>query len=55
MTNKLIPLEIVQSLQKYLATKPWSEVYQVMPILDHLQDAPEIEVVREPITGVEQS
>lgn len=40
MEDLLIPREVRDALVKYLATRPWQEVQEVMPILIQLPPAP---------------
>lgn len=40
--NKIISAESVKALMNYLATRPYQEVFQVMPILASLPDAPPV-------------
>lgn len=37
----LIDESVVKGIINYLATKPWNEVYQVMPVLTNLKE-PEV-------------
>lgn len=48
--NKVIEGRVVQLLLEYLATRPYREVYQVMPVLHNLPDAPDSDAhtLREP-------
>jgi hypothetical protein len=45
MNNKetmlLIPVHVTQAIMNYLASKPWGEVKDVMPILQSLRPAQE--------------
>lgn len=48
---KLINEDVVQAILRYLITRPYNEVYQVIPILQELPDF----VPPEPATAIEES
>jgi len=40
MKNYIISEQIVKALLSYLATRPYQEVHQVMPVLQSLEEVP---------------
>jgi len=44
MKNYIISENVVQALLVYLSQRPWREVEQIMPALQHLQEAKEIKL-----------
>lgn len=38
--NKIISDEILQAIMRYLVSRPYNEVYQAIPLLQSLPDAP---------------